>query len=74
MDRYTHAHVCCGSEPEYTNGRKDFVLGPRFEEGGGGTTSFQFSSRGERKFLKQLRESRCFFNIRFEFQEPPPWW
>ena len=29
-----HVHVCGGSEPEYTNGRKDIILGPRLEEGG----------------------------------------
>ena len=54
MDRYTHAYVCGGSEPEYTNGRKDFILGPRLEEGGGGAeaTSFQFSSRGKQKISK----------------------
>ena len=51
MERYTHAHcICGGSEPEYTSDREDFILGPRLE-GGGGTTSFQFSSGDGRKFL-----------------------
>ena len=52
MDRYTHVRVCTGSEPEYTNGRKDFILEPMLEEGEG-TTSFQFSSRREQKLLKE---------------------
>ena len=32
MDKYTHVPVCGGSEPKYTNGRKDFILGPRLGE------------------------------------------
>ena len=49
-----HVHcVCSGSEPEYTSDWKDFILE--------GIASFQFSSRGNRKFLKQLwREQMCF--------------
>ena len=38
---YTQVHVCSGSGPEYTNSRKDFILGPKLEDGG--TLSFQFS-------------------------------
>ena len=33
-----------------TSGLKEFILGPRLEEGG--TTSLHFSSRGEQKFFK----------------------
>ena len=62
--------VCNGHEPEYTNGRKDFILERRLEEEG--TTSFQFSSRVNRKFFKLLRGEQVFLNIRFQFQEPPP--
>ena len=40
MDRYTHVHVCGGSEPEYTSGRKDFILGSRLEGRGGGQKVF----------------------------------
>ena len=48
-----HVQECRGSEPGYTNGRKDFILGPRLKDiGGGGTTSFQSSSRGEEKIFK----------------------
>ena len=35
-----YVHLCCGSEPEYTNGRKDFILGPRLEEGVGKGNKF----------------------------------
>ena len=55
MDRHMHVHVCGGSEPEYTNGRKDFILGPRLERRGGGQV-FRFLQGGNRKFFKQLRE------------------
>ena len=27
--------ICGGSEPKYTSGQKDFILGPRLEEGEG---------------------------------------
>ena len=59
-------HVYGGSEPEYTNGRKDFILGPRLEEG----TSFR--GEGAVNFESSLGGNRCFFNIRFQFKEPLP--
>ena len=72
MDRCTHVHVCGGSEPEYTNGRQDFIFGSRLEKGG--TASFQFSSRGGGEETENFQSSswgkRC-FNIRFQFQETP---
>ena len=67
MDRKTDVHSCGGSELEDINGRKDFNLGPRLE----GTTSFQFSSRGNRKFLKQLRGEQMFYQHTFPIQECP---
>ena len=71
MERYTYVHCVCGSsEPEYTSGRKNFILGPRLE--GGGQQVFCSLQEGNRKFFKQLRGNRCFFNICFQFQEPPP--
>ena len=75
MNGKMHVHfVCDGSESEYTSSRKVFILGPRLEgERGGVTASFQFSSRGNRKVLKQLSGSRCFFNICSQFLESP-WW
>ena len=72
MGRYMHVHVCGGPEPENTNGRKDFIFGPRFEGGGGGQQVFSYLQGGNRKFLKQLGGNRCFFNIPFHFQEPLP--
>ena len=46
MERYTHVHcVCGGSEPEYTSGRKNFILGPRLE-GGGGDNKFAVLFKG----------------------------
>ena len=81
MDRYTHADVCGGSEPQYTSGREDFILGPTLDEREGGQQLFSSLQRGNRKFLKQLRGDRCFFNIlrgeqmffniSFQFQDPP---
>ena len=51
MERYTHVHcVCGGSEPEYTSDRKDFILGPRLE-GGGGDNNVLVLSKVEQKFL-----------------------
>ena len=74
MVRYTNVHcVCGGSEPEYTSGRKDFILGPRLEGGGETTASFQFSSRGEQKTFIAACGNRCFFSIRFQFHGPL-WW
>ena len=41
--------------------------------GEGGATSFQFSSRGNRKLLKQLRREQIFFPIYdSNFRSPPP--
>ena len=72
MDRYTHADVCGDSEPEYTNSRKYFILGPKLKEG---TTSFQFSSRGNGEFLKQLRVKQMFFQHTLPISRatPPGW-
>ena len=79
MDRYTYAHVCGSSEPEYTNSWKDFIFGPRLEEGGGGggeTRSFQFSSRGEYKISKSVWGEQMFFQNTFPISgaPPPPRW
>ena len=54
MERHTHVHgVCSGSEPEYTSDQKDFIF---LGGGGGGATSFQFSSRGQQKISKPALE------------------
>ena len=47
---------------------KNLILGPRLE--GGGATSFQFSSRGNRKFLKQLRGPDTFSTHVSNFRSP----
>ena len=44
-------YVCGGSESEYTIGRKDFILGPRLE-GGGGDNKFSFLFKEEQKNFK----------------------
>ena len=74
-----HVHcVCGGSEPVYTSGWKDFILGPGWRGGGGGEgggdNKFSVLFKGNRKFLKQLWANRCFFSICFQFQSvrPPP--
>ena len=47
MERYTHVHgVCGGSEPEYTSGQKDFILGPRLEGEGEGKQQIFSSLQG----------------------------
>ena len=60
-------YVCGGSESEYTSDRKNFILGPRLEEGNN-RFSVLFKGGG-RKFFKQLMENICFFNICFHFQD-----
>ena len=58
-----HEHcVCSGSEPEYTSGQKDFILGGQVSS---------FLQVEDRKFLKQLGGEQMFFNICFQLQEPP---
>ena len=47
MDRYTHVHLCGGSEPEYTSGRKNIILGPRLEERGNNKFSVLFNGGTE---------------------------
>ena len=62
-----HVHcVCGGSESEYTSGWKDFNLGPRLERGDN-----KFSTLFKGGTEKKFRENRYFFNICFQFQEPP---
>ena len=39
--------VCSGSGLEYISGRKDFILGPRLEGGGGGDIKFSVLMKGE---------------------------
>ena len=53
------------SEPDYTNGRKDFTFGARLEEGG--LQVFSSLQGGDRKFLKQVRGEQIFLNICFQF-------
>ena len=70
MDRYTHVHVCGGSEPECTDGRKNFILGHRLEKGG--TTCFQFFSREEQKIFKAAWEGgQMFFQNMFPISGAP---
>ena len=72
MDRYTHVQVCGGSELEYTNGRKDFIFWPRLEKEGEENKFSVLFKEGTENFQSSLGGNRCFFNIRFQFQEPPP--
>ena len=60
---YAHVHVYGGYEPEYTNGRKNFILRPRLEVAEQHVFSSLQGGRGE--FLKQLSDK--FFHIRFKF-------
>ena len=65
-----HVHcVCGGSESEYTSGRKDFILGPRLE---GRQQVFSSFPRREQRIFKTAYWEQMFFNICFQFQEPPP--
>ena len=51
IDRNTYVHVCGNSELEYSNGRKDFILGPRLGEVGGGDDKFSvLFKRGTENF------------------------
>ena len=49
------------------------ILGPELEEGGRGTPKFSVSFKAEKEnFQSSLGGNICLFNIRFQFQEPPP--
>ena len=70
-----HVHcVCSGSEPEYTNSLKDFILGSRLEGGGRKQQVFSSLQGGNRNFLSSLGGNRCFSTYVSNFRSPPPRW
>ena len=71
MERYTHVQsVCGGSEPEYTSGRKDFILGPRLGEG---DNKLLVLFKGEQKiFIAACGEQMLFQHMFPNSGAPPP--
>ena len=67
IDRYTYVHVCSGSELDYTNGQKDFILGPRLEEEGQRVFS---SLQGVTTFLNSLGWTDVFSTYESNFKPP----
>ena len=64
-------HVCSDSGPRYTNGQRDFILGPRLEEGGRHQVFSSLQGR-HRKLIASLGEYADVFSIYISnFRSPP---